>query len=237
MSSLAEPLDLPHWSYSHRRPVLGWIILLAVLIHGILLLIPRQPRSTGSLPQTVQVELEQIRPAARPETPVIPKEMPEPPPLVRPDEPVEAIETPLSKPAVTEESAEASPATPPVTAAILLDQVREQDWTEPNTAARSLGVPDIPDLPPNLSRPILPLQETVFGPVYITGRQEIIDQWIEPSGVVNAVIKTPNGEILCGSLQPWDPMNPLFEPVAMYRPCGGGGRRKPGVSTPFQSRD
>jgi len=53
-----------------------------------------------------------------------------------------------------------------------------------------------------------------------------MDQWQEPDGTVMVVMRTLQGQTLCGSMAAWDPANPLFEPVAMYRLCGGGGRRK-----------
>jgi hypothetical protein len=38
------------------------------------------------------------------------------------------------------------------------------------------------------------------------------------------MVRMPNGELLCGRAEAWNPMSPLVEPVMMYRPCGNGRR-------------
>ena len=125
---------------------------------------------------------------------------------------------------------------PEVTTALLLEQARELEWKAPDQPARTPGLAYIPDLPPNLARPVLPMTPNRFDSYVLSGEQEILDQWMEPGGTINAVVKLPNGDTLCGRMAPWSMMDPLVEPVAMYRPCGGGGKRAARAS-PFSSRN
>ena len=67
---------------------------------------------------------------------------------------------------------------------------------------------------------------TVFDELYAPVETEILDQWLKPDGTMMVVMRTPNGQTLCGRKAPWDPANPMFEPVPMFRLCAGGGRRK-----------
>lgn len=49
---------------------------------------------------------------------------------------------------------------------------------------------------------------------------ETIDRWLAADGSQNVMITLPSGETYCGRAEAWNPMNPLIEPVMMYRPCG-----------------
>lgn len=46
--------------------------------------------------------------------------------------------------------------------------------------------------------------------------------WLAADGSHNRMIRTPNGQLLCGRAEAWTPLNPLFEPVITCRPCGDG---------------
>lgn len=235
MSSIAQASPPLQWRYDHRKPAIPLVLALALALHALLLLIPHQrpshefPRS----PLSVRIDRQADRPtaprdlpapAARPAQPSVdPRERPEEPPPAR-------AEPPARDPVRTETR-------PQVTAELLLEQARDLDRRRRAPSARIPGVPAIPELPPNFVRPLLPLRANAFDGRMSTGQQEVLDQWVEPGGAVNAVVRLPNGDVLCGRAAAWDPMNPLFEPVAMYRPCGGGGRRKPNTGTPFLMRD
>ena len=54
---------------------------------------------------------------------------------------------------------------------------------------------------------------------------QVIDRWLAAVGSHNVVVETSSGNTYCGRATAWNPMNPLFEPVMQYRPCGGGGKR------------
>ena len=54
---------------------------------------------------------------------------------------------------------------------------------------------------------------------------ETIDRWLAADGSQNVMITLPSGETFCGRAEAWNPMNPLFEPVMMYRPCGPSSPR------------
>ena len=84
----------------------------------------------------------------------------------------------------------------------------------------------------NWTEPLLPPFSGPFSEDFAPLEEEILDQWQERDGTRNVVIRTPSGHTLCGRLEAWNPLNPLLEPIAMYRLCAGGGRRKPTQKLP-----
>lgn len=234
MSSIAEPLEPLQWRYDSQGKVLRAVALLAVLLHALLLLIPAKKPAPMPIQRSVAVDIRFESPARDEALPTPPVE-PVPQPVPMPESLPESL--PESSPSAPSLVAEPVLRTrPEVTTALLLEQARELEWKAPDQPARTPGLAYIPDLPPNLARPVLPMTPNRFDSYVLSGEQEILDQWMEPGGTINAVVKLPNGDILCGRMAPWSMMDPLVEPVAMYRPCGGGGKRAARAS-PFSSRN
>ena len=73
-------------------------------------------------------------------------------------------------------------------------------------------------LPGNWS-PSLKMEDNLFNGRVALAVTKIVDQWVYIGGGYNAVVKTRSGHTLCGQAQPWSPMNPLLEPVVMWRNC------------------
>lgn len=88
----------------------------------------------------------------------------------------------------------------------------------------ALGAISAPPLPANWS-PSLKIDDNLFNGKVASAGSEIMDQWVDAGGGINMVIKTSSGNTLCGQAQAWTSMNPLVEPVMMWRSCGGGGKR------------
>jgi hypothetical protein len=125
------------------------------------------------------------------------------------------------------EPAAEEPATPPdrITTARLLNSASQIKWAIPsNTDHRKLGVHQPQEVPENW-RPGIGLEDNLFNGMTVPDRVEIVDQWVSADGSQNVVIDTPGGETLCGRRQAWDPLNPMIEPLMMFRTCGGGGKR------------
>jgi hypothetical protein len=236
MSSIAEPLEPLQWRYDSQGKVLRAVALMAVLLHALLLLIPAKKPAPVPIQRSVAVDVRfksSARDEALPTPPVEPVPVPQPVPQTVPM-PESLPESLPSAPSLVAEPVLKT--RPEVTTALLLEQARALEWKAPDQPARTPGLAYIPDLPPNLARPVLPMTPNRFDSYVLRGEQEILDQWMEPGGTINAVVKLPNGDILCGRLSPWSMMDPLVEPVAMYRPCGGGGKRAARAS-PFSSRN
>jgi hypothetical protein len=176
-------------------------------------------------------------PAVRPEAkanPVTPAERP-----ARSQErarpPTDAAPTAAeSVPATSRPPERVVTATPPaLTTATLLSIVREADWRAPL-------LPDEPDETPAhpgrawpraWDRPVLATEANRFDDAYLPGETEILDRWRAADGAHEVVMRTPTGHTLCGRAAAWNPMEPLVEPIMLFRPCGGGGKRtfRPGV--------
>jgi hypothetical protein len=69
-------------------------------------------------------------------------------------------------------------------------------------------------------RPGTRLGRSRFDGRALAERVEIVDRWLASDGSHNVMIETSTGEMLCGRAAAWDPMQPLVEPVMMYRSCG-----------------
>jgi|GEM_PF-1972258 len=246
MSSIAEPLEPLQWRYDSQGKVLRAVALMAVLLHALLLLIPAKKPAPMPIQRSVAVDVRFESPArdealSTPPVEPVPQPVPKPVPKPAPQPVLQPVLMPESLPESlpSTPSLEAEPVLktrPEVTTALLLEQARELEWKAPDQPARTPGLAYIPDLPPNLARPVLPMAPNRFDSSVLSGEQEVLDQWMEPGGIINAVVKLPNGDILCGRLAPWSMMDPLVEPVAMYRPCGGGGKRATRAS-PFSLRN
>lgn len=108
----------------------------------------------------------------------------------------------------------------------LREQARKLDLPPQTKPVRRLGVNYARPLPDHLSKPVLPWEPTIFDELYAPVTTEILDQWQQADGTMMVVMRTPSGHTLCGRKAPWDPANPLYEPVPMFHKCAGGGRRK-----------
>lgn len=200
----------------------------AVLLHALLLLIPaRQYQLPAPALRTLTVALSKTLRAPPPANPAessrgeaAPVErrpaLPgrpnaDMPPAVAPraSPPLPALDTGVQPDATH----------PPITTARLLDFAHRREWNlrEPSLAPGP-GVfrPQRP--PPNWRSGTL---AEGTAPPAKTG---IVDQWLAADGSSNRMIRTPNGELLCGRVEAWNPMSPLVEPVMMYRACGDGRR-------------
>jgi hypothetical protein len=195
---------------------------IAVVIHLALLLVPLRKALEIERPAVLELEIiTMTKPAVDVE------ELPERLDEVSENEPPEQ-EPPrqLAQPLpALEELPEPTPE-PAVTTTVLHQQVQELEIPEVKTPARKLGIAYVPPLPANLSKPVMEYEPTVFDELYAPIETEVLDQWQAADGSTMVVMRTPTGDTLCGRRAQWDPMNPLFEPVAMYSRCGGGGRRK-----------
>lgn len=117
----------------------------------------------------------------------------------------------------------------------LLEQMRARKPKREKTAALILGTDRLSHANAYRPDPVLPRFVTPFSEVFVASSEEVLDQWMDPSGTVQTVIRRRDGSVICGRADAWNPMNPLFEPIAVYRPCGGGGRRT-GRPSPFGFR-
>ncbi len=209
---------------------LGWRdatwLAIALILHGSLLLISFKPSPSEPVSPRV-LALSLVKPVADRTAPVqtrIPAQPPEsaiPEPVgQRPVEPAAAVE-------LQREPAAEEPATPPdrITTARLLNSASRIKWAIPSiTEHRKLGVHQPQEVPENW-RPAISLEDNLFNGMTAPEKVEIVDQWVSADGSQNVVIDTPGGETLCGRRQAWDPLNPMIEPLMMFRTCGGGGKR------------
>jgi len=197
----------------------GWL-LVAILVHALLLLLPN-PREQQGDNGWAGLRVSLLAPAAAPPTALVTapelKESPAPP---------RATSQPARQAAPLPGSVTEVPARPArPSAAYLLDLVRRREWRLPQPgSSRQLGVFAPQPLPPNWqSSPAA--APTRFAGAAPAGRTEVVDRWLAADGSHNVVVTTPGGETFCGRSEPWNPMNPLFEPVRVFRSCGGGGER------------
>lgn len=199
----------------------GWL-LVAVLLHAMLLLIPSQqgPRSGKAL-ERLTVSLRYFRPAELLSSVPAPAVEKPPTPVSKPavaQQPDRPMPTPLTPPATAE--------SPPVlSAARLLDLATRRDWQLPNARQqREPGMYSRQAMPPSWRRG-MPREKNRFEGLVAPAEVETVDRWLAADGSHNVVITTPNGDTYCGRVGAWNPMSPLFEPVMMFRTCGGGGKR------------
>lgn len=76
-----------------------------------------------------------------------------------------------------------------------------------------------PSWNPSWSTPVLEDLETAFSPYFAPAEAVMLDQWQEPGGARRVVMRLPSGDSVCGRAEPWDPLNPLVEPVPMFHRC------------------
>jgi hypothetical protein len=208
----------------------------ALLLHAGLLLLPLKPwqNDTPATPKRLTVNLLPL-PAATPEAtqPVPeqpeqldPKPEPEPTPLRAAqvelaELPEKPADPPPPEPAASPES---------LTSLQLLELYRgskpEEDEASP---ARRLGSARPYQPPANWSKnagsPYLAEFDNRFDGMVAPEDVEIVDRWMAADGSHNVVLNLPNGDTVCGRAEAYNPLQPLVEPVMMFRDCPGGGKR------------
>lgn len=212
------------------KAVHGLWLGIALLLHSALLLVPIHiPPEVPPAAEIITVTLAtqsnaeppgdqpvKKQPEITPET--IPEINPEKKPLSVASEPkdsqlVESLQ--LSTPALPKS----------VTTAQLLRSVSHLKLPLPEKEKPlELGAFMAPPLPANWS-PGLKIEDNLFSGSVASAGSEIVDQWGDAGGRYNVVVKTSSGHTLCGQTQAWSSMNPLVEPVMMWRSCGGNGKR------------
>lgn len=202
----------------------GFWLALAVSLHAVFLLVPlKHLPSASEVSRAISVSLTQPR---RP-GPAI--EVPEPAPPV-PTEPLPPLTEPepLSTLPPDPVPAPADPVEPEVstTTARLLDFAGRFKWpSAEQDRQRELGV-FVPRGVPDNWRPGIVVEDNLFNGMVLPTRTEIVDRWLAADGSHRVVVNTPYGVTLCGRAQPYDPMNPLIEPIMNWWECAGGGKRK-----------
>jgi hypothetical protein len=216
---------------------LAWLAL-AIAIHGVLLLVPlRDWQAPAGLQPAIAVQL--VPHELRNDEPVTPGVQPlEPAREVAPRPALEPQQADAGPPAL--QTARPDPAGPeppeptekPVTisAARLIDLVsRMSSNATPSTLSRLPGSSPFGRQDNSWrrgSKPAVGLPDkNLFEGMVAPAETELIDRWQAADGSNNVVLKTPNGDTLCGRAEAWDPMRPLMEPLMMFRSCGGGGKR------------
>lgn len=212
---------------SIRSPEMRLVVFLpvALLLHALLLLVPAQ-RAIQPVEALRQLSVSLQKTAPPPLSPSVMEESapaaaeaPRPPLETAPTRaepaPPELPVVPLDSPAPPAE----------LSAARLLDLAGRREWNFKSPGEpRRLGEFQPQPLPRNW-RPGIPREATLFDDLAPPDRVEIVDRWLAADGSHNVVINTPSGETYCGHAAAWSPTNPLLEPVMLWRPCGGGGKR------------
>jgi len=193
-----------------------WLAI-ALVLHALVLLIPlRSPPEVAANPTMVAVSL---MAAAREDPPIEEKELPAP--LA---EQPSLVEQPRRAEPAAEEGVTEHPLVNTTTAR-LLDSASRFKWPSiDNRSNRQLGV-FVPEAMPGNWRPRIMMEDNLFNGMMLPTKTETVDRWMAADGTHNVVLNSPSGDTLCGRAKPWNPMNPLFEPVMTFWKCGGGGKR------------
>jgi hypothetical protein len=202
-------------------------LLLAVLLHALLLLLPAQ-RAKQPVDALRQLSVSLQKTVPQPLSPPVIQEsesapLPETAPQPRP------AADPAREEAVPPEATASPPGSPErpaeLSTARLLELAGRREWTIDSPGEnRRLGVFQPQPLPRNW-QPGIPREANLFDDMALPEQVEVVDRWLAADGSHNVVVNTPSGETYCGRAAAWSPSNPLFEPVMMWRPCGGGGKR------------
>jgi hypothetical protein len=224
-----------------RKPApraFGFWLGLALSLHALLLLIPaRETQSPKAAGRPLEIRLTPRNPplaAAVPPPAAIAQEA-APSADARPDTGARDPGTLSGAPAAVPDADAATDLENPAatatwrhapTARTLLETIARGDWgASADEPARSLGRP----WPRRENRPQpggLQPGPNRFDGVLAPARPEVVDRWLAADGSHNVVVHASSGETYCGRSEAWNPMNPLYEPIMTWRPCGGGGERR-----------
>lgn len=213
-----------------QRRFSPWILSFAVLLHALLLLIPLAQQLPGS-DTTDFLEITLID-----EPPPPPEPLPEPTePLEEeftrevvtpPPEPAQVIIGAEPPPPESSEPTEPSPApSQAVTVARLLESATELEWKEAPSAEREIARTTESELYDRLMKPVLEMKVHWFDDVIVPDKVEVMDRWLEASGVHRVVVRTPNGMTLCGRQEAPNDLRPWEQMPMMFGKCAGGWRK------------
>lgn len=217
--AVAKPFRCKHARFT------GWL-LFAALVHSSLLLAPLhrdlQPaealhRLTVLLQRSARPQQTDPEPALRGQS--VPPAMAQSQDV---ESPAELKPQPATPPASPETPAGLPPA---LSAAHLIDLASRQEWNLNSPSdTRDLGAYRPQPQPENWRRGIQ-REANRFDGMIVPDEVEVVDRWLAADGSHNVVVNAPSGDTYCGRAEAWSPINPLFEPIMMWRPCGGGGKR------------
>ncbi|NND44993.1 MAG: hypothetical protein HKN58_06685 [Xanthomonadales bacterium] len=173
-----------------------------------------ETRTPGHAQPVVQVRLAPRRVAApSPPAPELNEIAPAAVTMTPPHPPAEAPRT-ASEPVPTRQAATARLST-----SVLRDQVAGLQHTAPPADGPAPLLRLQSEWKAGFTAPLLEAVDTLFSRDFAPVEAEVLDQWTEPGGVRRVVMRLPSGETLCGRAAPWDPLNPLVEPVPMFHLC------------------
>lgn len=201
----------------------GFWFGLAALLHALLLLVPAgDPRPVTAPGRALEIHLAPRKPPML--APLLPAA--DTPQAAAPAEP--GVAPPAAVAAAPPPAPPGAPAAAPrtPTAAALLGALGRSDWDSSATEQqRGLGQPwPRREVLPGAGAP-QPAPNRFDG-LLAPAEPEIVDRWLASDGSHNVVVRSTSGETYCGRAEAWNPMNPLYEPVMLWRTCGGGGKRR-----------
>lgn len=209
---------------SHR---FGIMLLVALFSHLLLVWQLSWPPPAEPALQPAPLQLQWQRPAPEP----VLADAPEPVPATAPSASEAAVEADITETPLANSEPEAvapEPVTRPtwelLDAPTLREQSRELLRERPGESLARPQVQPLARLRPTLPRTLtkaraLPLITTPFSEVYLTGETEVIDQWETPDGGREVILRTPNGQVLCGRRAAPELLEPLVQPIMLYRAC------------------
>ncbi len=212
---------------SHRWQSLAAALIAAVALHAIFLAI-RLVQPTPATP-VVRLKIRIQAPAAEPEVPIPHTDTtpaddiatadsvtrpakPNTDPPTRPSPVLPAKPVPLPEPADKLPNSR-----------VLMQAARAQARKQAPQASAPQAVrlgqvrPSSP--PPNWTRDHSFTQETPFVSVWLPQNAVILDRWRNPDGSHQVIVKTPSGNTYCGKAAAYDPLEPLVEPVMLFKSC------------------
>ncbi len=208
-------------------------LAVAVLLHVALFLIPLKKWDPvlATPPQRLAINLQTLPAAAEPDPVVKTTRSPvvtEPTPEKRISAPMVLEEIPVPFEPIKPPGSAAEVEV--ISAQELRSLARQSKLLAPEAeSSRQLGAAKQYKAPANWSRsagaPYLAEFDNRFNGMAAPEKVEIVDRWLAEDGSHNVVINTPNGETFCGRAEAYNPMQPLVEPIMMFRPCAGGGKR------------
>jgi hypothetical protein len=81
------------------------------------------------------------------------------------------------------------------------------------------------DLYDALTKPVLEMTVNWFDDVLLPTKVEVMDRWLEPSGVHRVIVRTPGGMTLCGRQEAPNDLRPWEQMPMMFGKCAGGWRK------------